>query len=66
MNLAPADKATSTWRALFAHYTARLQMLREQNDARRSIEDTAHLRGQIAEIKELLRLADEDRTQRQI
>ena len=57
------DKASALWRTLSAHYTARLLMLREQNDQRKSPEDTAYLRGQIAEIKEFMRLG-EDRPQR--
>ena len=53
------DKAGPLWRSLVEHYTARLAVLREKNDAPQSPEKTDFIRGQIAEAKAFLRLADE-------
>lgn len=53
------DKASPLWRALVDHYIARLATLRELNDTSKSHDETMKLRGQIAEIKAFLSLADE-------
>ena len=47
---------SNTWFALKEYYTERLDMFRKQNDNPKSVEETAKLRGQIAEIKHLLNL----------
>ena len=60
-----ADTGSPLWRSLSEHMQARLATLREKNDAPKTGDDTAFLRGQIAEIKAFLSLA-EDRTQRRV
>ncbi len=47
------------WADIKAHYEQRLLVLRAKNDGQAAIEVTAFLRGQIAEVKTLLSLADE-------
>lgn len=48
------------WLKLKAHYEARLAELRIQNDSpNMTAEQTAALRGRIAEIKETLRLGEQ-------
>ena len=59
LRINPTDKASPLWRSLVDHYTARLVTLREQNDAAKSHDETTKLRGQIAEVKAFLSLADE-------
>lgn len=49
------DRYTELWQKLQAHLVARLDMLRRKNDATNlTPEQTAVLRGQIAELKKLL------------
>lgn len=55
--LTQADRSSPLWRALEAHLTDRLATLRTRNDADAPPDKTAHLRGQIAEVKALLDLA---------
>lgn len=56
----PSDRNSPLWRALTNYYTARLQTLRAQNDAlSKTPEETAALRGRIAECKAFLALADD-------
>ena len=62
MTLSDAEKRSPLWHALAEHYTARLASLRAQNDADKSPDQTAKLRGQILEVKAFLSLADEPRT----
>lgn len=50
------DLNSNTWRQLKAHYTQRLQSLREQNDGIATLETKAVLAGRIAEIKDFLAL----------
>lgn len=47
------------WREVEARLKERLQTLRERNDGNLSLEETARLRGQIAEIKDLLKLPED-------
>lgn len=49
------------WIALKDHLTERLALLRGKNDAPLSVEETARLRGQIAEIKYILGLESKSR-----
>ena len=58
--LTPADTHSATWRRLTQILTARLQDLRESND-RLGLDPakTEAIRGQIAEVKRTLALADE-------
>ncbi len=53
----PSDRQSALWQRLKAHLEARLAYLRAKNDsAKLSGDDTAKLRGQIAEVKALLTL----------
>lgn len=47
------------WDMLVKHQRARLESLRAQNDADKSSEETAKLRGRIAEVKAFLALAED-------
>lgn len=57
--LSSIDKDSPLWRKLMQHYTTRRDELRGQNDANKSPEDTANLRGRIEEVKTFLRLAEQ-------
>lgn len=51
------ERDTNLWTKLMAHWSDRLASLRAQNDnSDRNEIDTAKLRGQIAELKQLLAL----------
>ena len=50
------DLASETWKAIAARATARLADLRARNDSALDEVKTAHLRGRISELKELLAL----------
>lgn len=52
------DFNSETWKAIQARYSSRLEELRRKNDGLLNAEQTAHLRGRIAETKELLTLGD--------
>lgn len=54
--LTKQERESSVWKKLEAHYKGRLELRRTQNDGDKSAEETAKLRGRIAEIKELLGL----------
>lgn len=56
-----AERTSPLWQAMRRHYEARLAHLRQQNDTRKSPEDTAWVRGQIEEVKALLRLDEPPR-----
>ena len=58
-SVAQHERTSALWRALHEHYTARLAVLRSQNDHPNDAERTAFKRGQIAEAKAFLALADE-------
>lgn len=51
------DFRSETWRAIEERATTRLADLRKKNDGRLSLDDTTHVRGRIAELKDLLTLA---------
>jgi hypothetical protein len=55
------ERRSPLWRKLTAHFESRLADMRQQNDGQRSDIETAHLRGQIAQIKSLLALNSEPR-----
>lgn len=57
--LGEQDRRSPVWLALHDYYVARLAMLRAQNDSHADAEKTAFKRGQIAEAKALLALANE-------
>ena len=52
------DFRSETWRALEERCNKRLEEMRRKNDGQLSAEQTAHLRGRIAEVKELLTLVN--------
>ncbi len=52
------DFASSTWKALVERMTDRVETFRAKNDGALSVEQTAHLRGRIAELKHLLALGN--------
>lgn len=55
-----SDFNSATWRKLASLLEARLQTLRELNDSHANdVAKTAALRGQIAEVKETLALANQ-------
>ena len=54
--LLPEDFTNPAVLRLKAHYDARLAELREKNDKRLSQDNTARLRGQIFEVRNLLAL----------
>jgi hypothetical protein len=56
LRISPVEARTPLWQAVRAHYEAKLARLRAKNDTRQSPEETAWLRGQIAEIKAILAL----------
>ena len=51
------DFDSPTWAALHERAATRLALLRRKNDGELSVEATARLRGQIAELKDFLALA---------
>lgn len=57
--LLPADRMNPLWITLSRHLSERLDILRRQNDASLAPEQTERLRGRIAQIKDILALADE-------
>ena len=56
--LSRADRESPTWLKLKAHLETKLQSLREKNDHPQDAEQTARLRGRIAEVKECVALGD--------
>lgn len=50
---------SAVWKRLKVHLQERLNVMRQQNDIRKTEEDTAFLRGQILAVKELLSLEKE-------
>lgn len=56
MSFEPGDFNSGLWVRLRKHYEERLGELRAKNDAPLSAEETAAIRGRIAEIKRLLDL----------
>ena len=57
--LTKADRMSPVWRTLHKYLSERLQILREMNDSERTLEGTARLRGQIAELKAIIALNDD-------
>lgn len=56
LRISEIEARTPLWQAVRAHYEDKLARLRAKNDTRQSPEETAWLRGQIAEVKALLAL----------
>lgn len=52
--LSDYERQTGVWPKVAKHLEARLDLLRKQNDGPLDPEDTARLRGRIAEVKALL------------
>lgn len=61
--LKQGDEHSEVWRRLKAHIVERLEMLRLKNDGALNPEETARIRGQIAELKYI---ADLDKPDPQI
>lgn len=60
--ISPADRGTRLWHDIEEHLQRRLQALREQNDNQGMTADqTAIIRGRIAEVKSLLALGTDDK-----
>ena len=57
--LTQADRMSPVWRTLHKYLSERLRILREMNDSERTLEGTARLRGQIAELKAIIALNDD-------
>lgn len=55
--LTPAEINTPLWEKLAAHFAEELLRLREMNDSIQPEQKTAHTRGRIEQLKELLELA---------
>ena len=56
--LTPSDIHSALWRKLEEHLNARLLILRARNDGNLSADETAKLRGRIAEIKNMIELGN--------
>jgi len=50
------DRASFTWTRIADHLKSELDRYREQNDATLDVEQTALIRGRIAELKKILAL----------
>lgn len=64
MTLDRSDFNTRTWERMEALLLARLDALRKRNDQNLDSEETANLRGRIAEVKSLLALPSADPAKR--
>jgi hypothetical protein len=60
LKLDEIEKTSSLWKKIEGELTARLAALREQNDSDRQHDDTAKIRGRIAEVKAILSWAKVD------
>jgi hypothetical protein len=60
MKLDDTQKNSGLWKEIEAELNTRLQSLREQNDSDRQHDESAKLRGRIAEIKAILAWAQDD------
>lgn len=63
MKLDKADLRSSLWIRLSAHLNERLEEERVRNDGRLNPEETSRLRGRIAQLKEILALAEQEPVQ---
>lgn len=54
--LTESERMSALWQKLAQHYGERLSALRAKNDKPGNPDDTARLRGRIAEVKALLSL----------
>lgn len=61
--LTDVERNSAAWKRLREHIEYRIDKQRRRNDARLNIEDTAHVRGSIAELKVLLELAEPEPAQ---
>ena len=57
--LSQTDRMSPIWLSIERHLHERLSQLRQQNDATLPTEATEKLRGRIAQIKEILALAQD-------
>jgi len=54
LELNKTEAESALWKKISAHYEQRLDILRRKNDNALTPEETAALRGRIAEVKKLL------------
>ncbi|MFA7269928.1 MAG: hypothetical protein WC073_11335 [Sterolibacterium sp.] len=54
------DLHSQTWSKIKAHFTERLQDHRTKNDGRLTENDTAYLRGRIAEAQHILQMGEDE------
>jgi len=59
LKLTAADVRNPLWLTLSEALREELASLRQQNDAEKPPEQTAHLRGRIAAVKQILALGDQ-------
>jgi len=57
--LTPGDRLSPAWIKLQQYYAERLETLRSKNDNALTADETARLRGQIAEVKALLAFGED-------
>ncbi|HUT87052.1 MAG TPA: hypothetical protein VMX15_03080 [Candidatus Heimdallarchaeota archaeon] len=57
MRLSRSESQSALWKLIEGHLEERLLSLREKNDNPADGETTAHTRGRIAEVKDLMALA---------
>lgn len=57
--LSHEERLSSVWKKLKAHLEERREFVRAQLEADLDVVETAKLRGRIAQIRELLRAADD-------
>lgn len=60
MKLKPIQIETVLWKEIEGELKERLQILREKNDGALTPDETARVRGQIFQIKEILNWAHQD------
>ena len=56
MRLDAIETRSAVWLKLQAHFEERLAVLRSKNDGALPPDETSHLRGRIAQVKEILAL----------
>lgn len=60
LKLTPDELRSSVWLKLRAHLTHELTRLRARNDGNFNAEETARIRGQIAQLKMILKIGDSE------
>lgn len=57
--LTPSERGSPLWVRLTEHLKARLEVERTRNDGPRDVAETAHTRGKIAQLREILKFGVE-------